>query len=143
MSNSSREGLDCLFHPHSIALAGISVTDPKHWTRTFLDSLLEFKFTGPIYLVNPKGGDIGGLKVYRSLRDIPYTIDYVISTVPAQASPGLVEECAGKRVKAIHLCTAGFSETGEEEGSRLEAELANVARTKSTRVIGPNCMGIY
>ena len=136
-------GLESLFHPGSIALAGITVTNPEHWTRTFLDSLLEFKFEKPIYLVNPKGGEIAGFKVYRRLGDIPSTVDYVISIVPAKASLGLIEECAGKGVKAVHFCTAGFSETGEEEGARLEAELAELARKTGIRVIGPNGMGIY
>ena len=143
MSNLSYGNLEPLFHPRSIALAGITIANPEHWTRTFLDAHLEFQFEGPIYLVNPRGGEIGGLKVYRRLKDIPDAIDYVISTVPAKAAPGLIEECATKGVKAIHFCTAGFSETGEEEGVRLEAELVEFSRREGIRVIGPNSMGIY
>jgi len=143
MSNLIYDSLEPLFHPHSIALAGITVANPEHWTRTFLDSLLDFGFEGPIYLINPRGGEIEGLKVYRSIKDVPDTIDYVISTVPAKAGPGLIEECAGKGVKAIHFCTAGFSETGEEEGVRLEAELVEAGKRASIRILGPNCMGIY
>ncbi len=139
----SYSSLEPLFHPSSIALVGITVTNPEHWTRTFYDALLGFGFKGPIYLVNTKGGEIGGCKVYRNLDDIPYDVDYVISTVPARAAPGLVEKCAGKRVKAIHFCTAGFSETGDEEGLKLETELAALARKTGVRIIGPNCMGIY
>jgi len=135
--------LEFLFHPRSIALAGISISDPEHWTRTFFDSLMEFQFAGPIYPVNPKGGEIGGLKVYPSLEDIPDTVDYVIGTVPNRVAPKLVEECARKGVKAVHFCTAGFSETGEEEGKRLELELARVSRNMGIKIIGPNCMGIY
>ena len=118
MSNFENDNLRWLFYPTSIALAGITVDNPQHWTRTFLDSLLEFQFNGRIYLVNPKGGEIGGIKVYRKFDDIPETVNYVISTVPAKAAPGLIEECARKGVKAVHFCTAGFSETGEEEGGR-------------------------
>ncbi len=138
----NREDLEPLFHPRSIALVGIT-TNPKHWTRTFLDALLEFQFEGPLYLVNPRGGEIRGLKVYRRLEDIPDVIDYVISTVPASVAPELVEACAARGVRAIHFCTAGFSETGEERGLRLEAELAEISRRAGVRIIGPNCMGIY
>jgi acyl-CoA synthetase (NDP forming) len=144
MPKTSNYGLESLFHPHSIALVGITLNEDWHWTRTLLDALLEFKFENSIYLVNPKGGKIHGLNVYRSLRDIPDDrIDYVISTVPAKAAPGLVEECSSKGVKAIHFCTAGFSETGEDEGVRLEADLVKLSRQTGIRVIGPNCMGIY
>jgi len=142
-SNFSSESLQRVFYPTSIALAGVTVGNPQHWTRTFLDSLLEFQFERPLYLVNPRGGEIKGIKVYRRLADIPQNIDYVISTVPAKAAAGLIEECAHKGVKAVHFCTAGFSETGEEEGVRLEAQLADLSRKTGIRIIGPNCMGIY
>ncbi|MFC1986563.1 acetate--CoA ligase family protein [Chloroflexota bacterium] len=135
--------LEFLFHPRSIALVGITVANPEHWTRTFLDGLVEFEFEGPIYLVNPKGGEIKGLKVYPNLQDVPDTVDYVIGLVSAEVAPGLVKECAGKGVRAIQFCTAGFSETGEEGRVRLEAKLAELARKNQIRVLGPNCMGIY
>jgi acyl-CoA synthetase (NDP forming) len=142
-SNFSNGSLQPLFYPTSIALAGVTVGNPRHWTRTFLDSLLEFQFEGPLYLVNPKGGEIKGIKVYRRLTDIPQDVDYVISTVPAKAAAGLIEECAHKGVKTVHFCTAGFSETGEQEGVRLEAQLVDLSRRTGIRIIGPNCMGIY
>ncbi len=71
------------------------------------------------------------------------TLNLDAELVPAQAAPRLIEECAAKGVRAIHFCTAGFAETGEEEGTRLESELVELARRSQIRVIGPNCMGIY
>ena len=135
--------LDFLFHPNSLALVGITTAKTWHWTLTFLEGLLEIGFDRPLYLVNPKGGEIKGHKVYASLKDVPGNIDYVIGLVNAQIAPRLVEECADKGVRAIHFCTAGFSETGEEERVKLESELAEAARKKGIRIIGPNCMGIY
>jgi len=135
--------LDFLFHPDSIALVGITTTQPQHWTRTFLEGLIEMEFDRPLYLVNPKGGEIKGRKVHTSLKDVPGNIDYVIGLVNARIAPKLVEECAEKKVRAIHFCTAGFSETGEESRIKLESELTEVARRNGIKVIGPNCMGIY
>ena len=143
MKNSRQDDLDFLFHPNSVALVGITTSQTWHWTLTFLEGLMEIGFDRPLYLVNPKGGEIKGHKVYASLKDIPGNIDYVIGLVNAQIAPKLVEECAGKGVKAIHFCTAGFSETGEEERIKLENELAEIARKKGIRILGPNCMGIY
>ena len=139
MNNS----LDFLFHPRSIALVGVTTTRPEHWTRSLLEGLLEFKFDGSIYVVNPRGGHIERQMVHRTLQEIPGTVDYVIGLVPASLAPELVNECAGKEVKAIHFCTAGFSETGEKEGVILEAQLVKAARENGIRVIGPNCIGIY
>jgi acyl-CoA synthetase (NDP forming) len=138
-----QHGLDFLFHPSSIALVGITTAKTWHWTRTFLEGLLEIGFDRPLYLVNPKGGEIEGHKVCASLKDIAGNIDYVIGLVNAQIAPKLVEECAEKGVRAIHFCTAGFSETGEEDRVKLESELVEVARRKGIRILGPNCMGIY
>jgi acyl-CoA synthetase (NDP forming) len=135
--------LDFLFHPSSIALVGITTAETWHWTLTFLEGLLEIGFDRPLYLVNPKGGEIKGHKVHTSLKDIPGNIDYVIGLVNAQIAPRLVEECAEKGVRAIHFCTAGFSETGEEDRVKLESELVEIARRKGIRILGPNCMGIY
>jgi acyl-CoA synthetase (NDP forming) len=135
--------LEFLFHPNSIALVGITTAKTWHWTLTFLEGLLEIGFDRPLYLVNPKGGEIGGHKIYASLKDVPGNIDYVIGLVNAQIAPRLVEECAEKGVRAIHFCTAGFSETGEEDRVKLESELVEIARRKGIRILGPNCMGIY
>jgi acyl-CoA synthetase (NDP forming) len=135
--------LDFLFHPSSIALVGITTAETWHWTLTFLEGLLEIGFDRPLYLVNPKGGEIKGHKIYTSLKDVPGNIDYVIGLVSAQIAPRLVEECAEKGVRAIHFCTAGFSETGEEDRVKLESELVEIARRKGIRILGPNCMGIY
>lgn len=143
MSNPSEHGLEFLFHPRSIALVGITTVNPEHWTRTFLNGLLEFRFEGPLYLVNPKGGEIEGRRVYASLQDVADSIDYVVGLVNAQTAPRLIEECARKGVRAVQFCTAGFSETGEEDGMKLESELVGIARKKGIRIIGPNCMGIY
>jgi acyl-CoA synthetase (NDP forming) len=143
MKNAHRHDLEFLFHPNSIALAGITTTQPEHWTRTFLDGLIEFEFDHPFYLVNPKNGEIKGYKVYTSLKDVPGNIDHVIGLVNARLAVELVEECAQKGVRVIHFCTAGFSETGEEWRIKLESELAEAARRKGIRIIGPNCMGIY
>jgi acyl-CoA synthetase (NDP forming) len=143
MENTHQHNLDFLFRPNSIALVGITTTEPQHWTRTFLDGLIEFEFDRPFYLVNPKDGEIKGHKVYTSLKDVPGNIDHVIGLVNAQLAISLVEECAEKGVRVIHFCTAGFSETGEESRIKLESELAEAARRKGIRIIGPNCMGIY
>ena len=63
MNNSSSKHLGQILEPRSIALAGISISNPNHWTTGFFNSLTEFGFKGPLYLVNPKGGEVRGVKV--------------------------------------------------------------------------------
>ncbi len=143
--NRSNENLDAVFHPRSVALVGITTANPQHWTRGFLEGYLAFDFPsrGRLYLVNPKGGTVEGCPVYRSIQDIPDTLDFVVGLVPSRSAPQLVEDAAAKGARCIHFCTAGFSEIDEKEGKKLEEELLRAARRHNVRIIGPNCLGIY
>jgi acyl-CoA synthetase (NDP forming) len=84
-----------------------------------------------------------GLKAYPSLKDIPGSVDYVISSVPALAVPELLKEAASKGTKTVHLFTARFSETGRPEAIELEQKVLKLAKEYGLRLLGPNCMGIY
>ena len=141
----SKRELDYIFNPKSVAIAGVSSKEtalPGQGQR-FLQTLLNYGFKGKIYPLNPKGGEIQGLKMYSNVRDIPEPVDYVISCVPAPTTPQLIRDCAAKGVKVVHLFTAGFSETGTEEGKQLENEICSLASQGGTRLLGPNCAGIY
>ena len=134
-----------IFNPQSVAIVGISA-EGSVWSspgQRYLAALLEYGFKGKIYPINPRGGEILGLKVYANIRDIPELVDYVISCVPALATPQLIKDCAAKGVKVVHFFTSGFSETGTEEGKQLESEICSLAYQGGIRVIGPNCMGVY
>jgi len=137
--------LDYIFNPKSVAIAGVSskeTTLPSQGQR-FLQTLLDYGFKGKIYPLNPKGGEIRGLEVYPNVKDVSEPVDYVISCIPALAAPQLIKDCAAKGVKVVHLFTAGFSETGTEEGRQLEKEICSLARQSGVRLLGPNSAGIY
>ena len=133
--------LEEILHPRAIAVAGASARGGHG--PSFLGSLIALGFEGPIYPVNPKYPEIMGLKAYPSVRDIPGVVDYVISSVPASQVLSLIADCAEKGVKAIHLFTARFSETGRKDAAELEQEILRQARKAGIRLIGPNCMGVY
>jgi acyl-CoA synthetase (NDP forming) len=136
--------LDGVFNPKSVAIAGISTSRAYDGiAETYLRALIESEFNGPIYPINPKGGEIRGVKIYPNVKDVPDSLDYVICCIPAASVPQLVKDCAAKGVKAVQFFTSGFSENGTEEGRRLEAEICDIARQGGIRLIGPNCMGVY
>ncbi len=141
---ASNTDLDFLFNPQSVAIVGVSAS--QAWDNvagTYLGALLRCDFKGPIYPINPKGGEIQGLRIYAGIKDVPDPLDYVICCIPARSVPQLVKDCAAKGVKAIQFFTSGFGETGTEEGRRLEAEICDLAHDGGIRLVGPNCMGIY
>ncbi len=130
-----------LFHPRSVAVIGV----PRGMKtgKVFLTALLDQGFSGRIFPVNPRAGEINGLKAYPSISAIPGPVDLAIVLVPHHSALGVVKECAAKGVKGAVLFTAGYAETGTDEGKALEAELVRVARSAKMRLIGPNGMGLY
>ncbi len=134
--------LEPVLHPRSVAVVGASA-NPDSPGNDYVRCLIDFGFGGPIYPINPRLEELLGLKAYPSLRDVPGPVDYVISCIPAEAVLALVDDCRARKVRTLHLFTGRFSETGREEGARLEQELLARARAAGVRIIGPNCMGLY
>jgi acyl-CoA synthetase (NDP forming) len=133
--------LEEIFHPKSIAVVGASGED-NGW-GFFLPALVELKFRGKIYPVNPKYPEIMGIKAYPAIKDIPGPVDFVIFSVPASEVLESLEQCAQKGVKAVHLFTARFGETGRPEAAELEQTILRKVKEWGIRLIGPNCMGVY
>jgi acyl-CoA synthetase (NDP forming) len=132
-----------VFYPSSIAVIGASSDSEKERSSGWVGRLLQFGYRGKIYPINPKAREILGLPVYASLRDVPEAVDYAIMVLPRRQVASSLEECLAKGVKVVHIYTAGFSEVGTEEGKKLQADLGRILKTGRTRVIGPNCMGVY
>jgi len=106
---------EAIFYPKSVAVIGASTETTKFGT-VFLDSLVQFGFKGRIYPINPQAKEILGLKTYPNVKDIPDPVDLAFITIPASAVPRVLEDCIAKNVGAVVILTAGFGETGKEEG---------------------------
>ncbi|HMK95083.1 MAG TPA: CoA-binding protein [Candidatus Limnocylindrales bacterium] len=135
--------LDAFFNPHSVAVIGATKkTDKAGYVifKNFSTNKLRGVFNGELYPVNPNEDSILGLKCYRSLSEIPGELDLIVIVIPALAVPGVMEEAANKKVKACIIITAGFREVGNAD---LEDQVVAIAKSGGTRVLGPNCLGIY
>jgi len=133
--------LERLFSPSSIAVVGASKDESKSGGQ-FLKSLIDRGFKGTLYPVNPRESEIMGLTNYHSILDVPGEVELAILTVPARTVPQVMAECSQKRVRFAVVHSAGFSELGAE-GKELEETMLKLASEGGTRIIGPNCMGIY
>ncbi len=134
--------LEPIFYPQSIAVVGVSADEQRigsQWLRCLVSS----GFKGRLYPVNPRGGELFGLRVYRSLRSIPGPVDLVIVCVPRASVLDLLDDCAARRIKAVYFFTAGFTEAGEREWVEVQREMVVRARRGGFRIIGPNCFGVY
>ena len=139
----SRPDLTPFFAPRSIAIVGVSRGASSLSGTSFLDRLLDSGFQGPLYPINPSATAIRGLRSYPSLTSLPEAPELVIVCIPAVQVPSVLEECGQNGLKYIHILSAGFSETGSEEGKALEKRLAAIARKMGLLIMGPNCMGPY
>ena len=100
-------------------------------------------FPGRLYPVSTHGGTLAGLDIASSLSEIDDHIDCVIASVPSRSVLQLIDECIAKKVRIIQFFTAGFRETGNQQGAELEREMLRRVRGTGLRIIGPNCIGSY
>ncbi len=134
--------MEDLFHPASIAVIGARAKESTE-NDGWVSRLIDFGYPGKIFPINPKAGEIMGLKAYSNIKEVPGPVDLAIFNVPFRVSDRIMADCASKGVKFVHVYTAGFGETGKPEGIRLQNEIERIAREAGIRVIGPNCMGLY
>lgn len=131
--------LSKLFNPSSIAVVGASQF-PEKVGAIALKNIIISKFNGRIYPVNPSISNVGSLKFYKSLSDLPEIPDLVVIAIPAKFVTNILEECGFLGIKNVLIFSAGFKEVGEE-GLALEKKLIEVAAHFNLNILGPNCLG--
>jgi len=137
---STCDELKYFFEPKSVAVVGASATPGKLGYNVLLN-LIEGKFRGKVYPINPKVDEILELKCYKSILDVPDDIDLAVLVVPAKIIPNVLKDCVSKGVRAVIIEAGGFAEIGRE-GSILQEEIRDIAKKEHIRIVGPNCAGI-
>ena len=133
----SREILEKFFYPRSLAIIGATRTPGFGFgIPAFLKRQGWLERT---YLVNPKGGEIEGRKVYTSIEELPGGIDLAVVMVRAELVPEVLAELGRKGIRRVIIESAGFAEIGEK---KRQEELLRIAREYGIRIIGPNCVGV-
>jgi acyl-CoA synthetase (NDP forming) len=128
-----------LLNPGSIVVIGGSEDILKPGGKV-LKNILDGKFTGDLYVVNPKLNIVQGVKSYMDISLIPDT-DLAILAIPANLCPSAIEVlCRDKKTRAFIILSAGFSEESHE-GKVLEQHIVDVINKYNGCLIGPNCIG--
>ena len=135
---NSRRNLDRLFRPRSILIVGAS-TKKGRVGYELLKNLIENGYDGEIYGLNPKGGELNGVKFFKSIDEVPMGIDLVLFATPGEISLNVLEELVVKDIGSAIIYASGFAESGGEE---LQRRLQKIILEYGIRVIGPNCAGI-
>lgn len=132
-----------IFHPRRLAIIGVSAEENgAGFGAGMLKALKAMDFEGEMFPVNPKGGTIEGINIFKSVEEIPVNIDFAVIAVTARLVPDVLEACRKKGAAGAEILSSGFSELGTNEGKELEDRIKKIAST-GIRVVGPNCFGIY
>ena len=129
-----------LFRPESVAVIGASNSFDKLGYHV-MKSLVEGKYEGRIFPVNPKADEVWGMNCSRSLDSVDGPVDLAVIVVPAPLVPDTLHQCGKKGVKGVVLITAGFREIEDSKGEALQEEIGRIARLYELPVIGPNTFG--
>lgn len=129
-----------LLSPNSVAIIGAS-NDETKLGGMLVKNMLNAGFKGKLYPINPKGGEIMGLKAYPSVTDVGEPIDLAVVAVKAALVEGEVRKMKEAGIKAAAILTAGFKEDSPE-GAELEKKLVQAAKESDVRFLGPNCFGL-
>jgi len=128
-----------LFEPKTLAVIGAARDENKIGYK-ILKNILAGGYKGKIFPVNPQGGEILGLKTYRSVEEVNEPVDVASIVIPAKFVYEAVQSCARKKVKYLTIISSGFSEIGNNEEER---RIVSYANEHHMRVLGPNIFGIY
>ncbi|WP_225029860.1 CoA-binding protein, partial [Xinfangfangia pollutisoli] len=123
--------LDRLLRPRHIAVLGAG------WALNVIEQCRKMGFQGPVWPVHPTKTEIGGLKAYPSLADLPEAPDATFIGVNRHATLDVVAELAAMGAGGAICFASGWTEAGAPE---LQDRL--IAAAGEMPILGPNCYGV-
>ena len=123
--------LDRLLRPRHIAVLGAG------WALNVIEQCRKMGFQGSVWPVHPTKPEIGGLKAYPRLADLPEAPDATFIGVNRLATLDVVAELAAMGAGGAICFASGWTEAGEPG---LQDQL--VAAAGEMPILGPNCYGV-
>ncbi len=97
------------------------------------------QFDGPVWAVNPKRDELGGLPCFASVDELPEAPDAVFLATPRAATLDTLRRLNARGAGGAAVFTAGYGELGAD-GRAAERELVTAAGDMA--LVGPNCYGL-
>jgi acetyl-CoA synthetase len=126
-----RIDLSRLLRPRSIAVFG------GREAEEVVQQCQRMNFGGPIWPVHPKREQVGGLRCYRSVADLPQVPDAAFIGVNRHLTIDIVRELATRGAGGAIAYASGFGEVADG----VELQSALIEASGQMPVIGPNCYG--
>ncbi len=129
-----------LLNPSGIVIIGGSDDLQKPGGKV-LKNVIDGKFPGNLFVVNPKAEEVQGIPAHHHVKDLPQ-VDCAILAIAAKYCPETVEILAKEKgTRAFVILSAGFSEENAE-GAEMEKQIVKTIDEVGGALIGPNCIGI-
>ncbi len=138
--HAAAQSMRALLNPKSVAIVGAS-RQAGTIGAALVANLKQCGFTGAIYPINPKAGEIAGLTAYPDVAAIGKPVDMALISVPAPAVEQAVHDCANAGVRGVVIISSGFGEVSAD-GRAIEKRMRELVRASGMRMVGPNCMGM-
>jgi acetyltransferase len=132
--------VDRLFNAESVVVVGVSES-ADNLGRNVVANLVNFGYRGKIYAVGPRGGEVFGRPVYRSIAELPGIAELAVILTPARFVRDVLAQCGENGTRWAVIESAGFRELGAE-GEMLERQITETSKRFGIRFVGPNCVGI-
>ncbi|MCV2863419.1 acetate--CoA ligase family protein [Albidovulum sediminicola] len=126
-----RRDLSRLLRPRHIAVLGAG------WAVNVIDQCRKMGFEGPVWPIHPTKAEIGGLRAYPSIAELPEAPDATFIGVNRHATVEVVTELEARGAGGAICFASGWTEAGEPE---LQDRL--VAAAGDMPILGPNCYGV-
>lgn len=135
----SNKSLSNLFSPKSVAIIGASADYRKVGHLVAKNMVLQ-GYSGNMFFVNVKGGEVLGRKTYKSFDELPEVVDVAVFATPAAITLSELENNS-HRFKSAVILAAGFKEENGEDAAKNEERLQKIIKEDKTIFLGPNCAG--
>lgn len=132
--------LDRLLKPKSVALVGAS---PKPGTvgRGMITSTGMAGTPSKIYFVNPGYDEIDGQKCYKSLSELPETVDMAVLGIANARLEAALDEIIACGIGAATIFASGYLEN--DTAPKLTDRISRKAKDAGIAICGGNGMGFY
>ncbi|MCQ2086101.1 MAG: acetate--CoA ligase family protein [archaeon] len=127
--------------PKAIAIIG-ATNDQTKIGGMLVRNLINAGFDkSKIFPINPKGGEIQGIRAYKSVLDVGEPIDLAVISIKSAYVVPEMDNLNKANIRHAIILTAGFKEDSKE-GAELERQLVLKAKEYGIRILGPNCFGM-
>jgi len=140
VSNVSRQAIERLLRPRSVAIVGASDV-PASIGGAPIALMERFGYEGEVHYVSRTRSEINGRPCVDSIESLPYGVDAIVLAIPKAGVADAVAAAGRRGVGGAIVFSSGYAEV-DTDGATEQAELAVLARKCDLALAGPNCLGL-